>query len=259
MLHILNGDALLEFFPTDSQITGERHIFRDCLIEGPAEAFEDLSDFLMSRASYVNQEYGAEIDQHLQHFYHLIKALNDAPAEEEIVLWFEDDVFCQTNMWYSIYLLIHQCSSMKRNISWVRSTSMKFGFAALDQQALIEAFNSRKKLNTEELLTLSALWRAYAKKDYSGMRGLFHKARKIDPVFDDVIQAILDAELLNEQTKRSRPEQRMHEILEALGEEKTHFGKAFNLFSEQEAIYGYGDTQVKRIYDKVMTELKTKL
>jgi len=254
MLHILNGDALLEFFPTESQIAGERLIFRDCLIEGPTDVFEDLSDFLMSRASYLNEQYGAEVDLHLQHFYHLIKALNDAAVEDEIVLWFEDDVFCQTNMWYSIFLLIHQCSSTKRNISWVRSTSMKYGFAALDQQGLVNAFDSRIKLKTEEMLTLSALWRAYAKKDYSGMRGLFHKARKIDPVFDDVIQATLDTNLINEQTKRNRPDQRMYEILKVLGDEKKHFGKVFNLFSEQEAIYGYGDAQVKRIYTKVLAQ-----
>jgi hypothetical protein len=252
MIHILNGDALFEFFPSEEQLSGSRLVFRECLIEGPREPFEELSEFLMSRASYLHDIYGAEIDLHLQHFYHLIKELNDAPIDEEIVLWFEDDVFCQTNMWYTIFILMHQCANMKKSISWVRSTSMKYGFAALDQKGLTDAFETRKKFNIEDLLTLSALWRAYAKKDYAGIRGLFHKARKIDPIFNEVIQAVLDAELINEESKRNRPEESMLQILIALGEDRSHFGKAFNQFCEKEAIYGFGDLQVKRIYDKVL-------
>lgn len=252
MIHILNGDALLAQFPPVSAIPGQRLVFRECLIEGPKDAFEDLSDFLMQRADYLNKQYESEIDLHLQHFYHLIKALNDAPIDEEIVLWFEDDVFCQTNMWYSIYLLMHQCSDMKKNISWVRSTSLKYGFSAFDQVGLKKAFEARAKLNTESLLTFSALWRAYAKKDLSGLRGLIHKAVKIDNEFKAVIDAVLDAEQIDPKTKRNRPEQRMFEILNTLGKDKSHFGKVFNIFSDSEAIYGFGDSQVKHIYDKIL-------
>lgn len=252
MIYILNGDALLAFFPTEDQLPGQRLIFRECLIEGPRDAFEELSTFLQDRATYLYEQYEAEIDLHLQHFYHLIKALNDAPNDEEIVLWFEDDVFCQVNMWYCVYILIHQCATMKKPISWVRSSSLKYGFSTSDQQGLLEAYEARKKFNTEELLTLSALWRAFAKKDYPGLRGLIGKAMKIDSFLSEVIQAILDAELLNEQSKRNRPEQSMLKILQDLGAEKTHFGKAFNLFCEREPIYGFGDLQVKRIYDRVI-------
>lgn len=252
MIHILNGDALAEQFPNVKTFPGQRLVFRECLIEGPKEKFEDLSDFLLVRATYLNEQYESEIDFQLQHFYHLVKALNDAPAKEEIVLWFEDDVFCQTNMWYSVYFLMHQCAAMKSNISWVRSKSLKYGFSAFDETGLKKAFDKRKKLNTEEVLSFSALWRAFAKKDIPGLRGLIHKAAKIDPILKEVVEAIIDAEQLDPQTKLNRPEQSMVEVLNELGNEKAHFGKVYTSFCEKEAIYGFGDSQVKYIYDKVI-------
>ena len=52
MIHILNGDSLLDKFP--NELKGERIVARECLIEGDVSA-NNLSEFYKNRASFLFQ------------------------------------------------------------------------------------------------------------------------------------------------------------------------------------------------------------
>ena len=56
--HILNGDALLDFFP-ESILSGEIIVARECLVDGPQDG-ETLETFWETRSNFIAGEYGEE-------------------------------------------------------------------------------------------------------------------------------------------------------------------------------------------------------
>ena len=56
--HILNGDALLDFFP-ESILSGEIIVARECLVDGPQDG-ETPEAFWETRANFIAGEYGEE-------------------------------------------------------------------------------------------------------------------------------------------------------------------------------------------------------
>ena len=103
-VHLLNGDALLARFP--KTINGEKLICRECFVEGPVES-KTLADLFKQRAIYLNQQYGEFIEHDYNshvadEFYDLIRFAED---NNPLILWFEDDLFCQVNLWFSLSLL----------------------------------------------------------------------------------------------------------------------------------------------------------
>lgn len=101
--HILNGDALLHQFP--DSVEGTRLVCRECLVEGPVRE-SSLSQFFEERKTYLNEHYGKEVQLEYKKevaalFYQILKL----PDSAEINLWFEDDLFCQVNLWFCLFLL----------------------------------------------------------------------------------------------------------------------------------------------------------
>ena len=58
------------------------------------------------------------------------------------------------------------------------------------------------------------------------------------------------------QGKKGRPERAVEEIIEHTG---SNFIDVFNQFSKREGVYGFGDCQVKLIYDRVLNDHKPNL
>ena len=101
--HILNGDALLDQFP--KSIKGEKIILRECLVEGDVQG-DSFESFCQVRADYLQQAYGqvVDVDYHKEVVPEFEKILA-IPQGSEVNLWFEDDLFCQVNFWFTLHLL----------------------------------------------------------------------------------------------------------------------------------------------------------
>jgi hypothetical protein len=104
--HILNGDALLAQFP--SEIAGERLVFRECLVDGPVLPREG-QELWQLREAFILQNYPeASVDDYKKKVYEEIIKIQSIPAESKIYCWFEEDLFCQVNLWFLFnYLMTH--------------------------------------------------------------------------------------------------------------------------------------------------------
>ena len=101
--HILNGDALREKFIAHG-ITTSVITMREALIEGPAQP-EVNNSFFEKRANYISQNFdGAEHEYDLHVVRELVK-LESLESHSEINLWFENDLFCQVNLWFILKYL----------------------------------------------------------------------------------------------------------------------------------------------------------
>lgn len=238
-VHILNGDALKEQFPTD-QISGELVVMKECLVDGNVAA-ESLDEFIDVRAETLEELYQFSKEEYYEKAAPELRRINSI-GSGDVNLWFEDDLFCQVNLWFVCHLL-HQKSSTLFLIRPEKHT--QYGFGGLNQGELIQAFENKHRLNSVEVTLLSNLWSAYQHNDIQQLNQLSDKIAVALPFVPIAIQAHLDRHIADE--KEGKPARVLRQIMEELGEED--FSAVFREFARREPIYGFGDLQVKRIYD----------
>lgn len=164
-LHILNGDSTLELFK-QTQIEGETFVWREVLAEGPVHPNFNSDEFWNERRAFMTGFFTVKPEAYDQDVYLPFQALNKkVKAYEEIVLWFEYDLFCQINM----VALIHWLEEIRepaQTISLVCSGKMDdsgqlYGLGELQAQQLEELYQKKLKLNTREFDFASDIYRAY--------------------------------------------------------------------------------------------------
>ncbi len=249
VFHILNGDALKDQFP--ETIAGEQIIMRECLVDGPIIYTPDansLSKFYQIRASFLNENY--EVGSSIYHNTSMseIERIREIPEQSEVYLWFEDDLFCQINLWFVCFLLT-QKDALK--ISLVRpalvysnkklpKTYMQHGFGGLDSPLLESAFHNALLLSHQATLLFAKLWKAYATNNKIELLEISAQLE----IEHEFITAAASACL---GLWEGHPTQLLKEIKRDLA--TSDFGKIFKRFKQLGAIYGFGDVQVKRILD----------
>ena len=247
-VHLLNGDALLMQFP--EEISGKKLVCRECLVEGPVERNE-LAVFFNQRAKYLNklyQESSVEFytNKVASQFYQLLES---AKGKADLYLWFEDDLFCQVNLWFSLSLLnsIEQTGA----IYLIRPPKhTPYGFGGLNQEELVDCFKKALPLTT--ITPWVALWEAYQTND---LHRLHQIAESLTEDYPFVLAAVeAHVERFPTQTHDGRPKERLKQIIKALN--TTAFAPVFREFCRTEAIYGFGDVTVKRLFDEVVESIE---
>ena len=102
VFHILNGDALKSQLPADA-ILGEIIVARECLVDGDV-AGNTLEELIQSRVRSMHEMYGTSENEYFQKTVPELRKIVDI-NEGEVNLWFEDDLFCQVNLWFVCELL----------------------------------------------------------------------------------------------------------------------------------------------------------
>tara|TARA_Y100000385_G_scaffold290686_1_gene364911 strand:+ start:730 stop:1458 length:729 start_codon:yes stop_codon:yes gene_type:complete len=236
--HILNGDALLNQFPN---LKGERIICRECMIDGPVTG-EELSSFFSQRALFVSDYFNVSKDGYNRKCILEFSKFDTIKSEDEVNLWFEDDLFCQTNLWFCINILK---SKGNFNLNLIRPNHNNWnGFGSMNSLDLQWSFDHKICLDKDNVDAFSNLWSAYQNEDINQMKYLGLKLKKIVPRLPEVVDA-------HESRKRNleesgRPEQALQKIK---NDGTNKFEEVFRMFSNHEAIYGYGDLQVKRMWE----------
>lgn len=233
--HILNGDALLERFPVE--IEGRPNVCRECLMDGEVKA-QNPSDFFSIRSKYLSQTYGGTVQDYYKHVVPEIEAISKLPAKEEVNLWFEEDLFCQINLWFI-------CSLLKpsQNVYLVMPlASNPYSFGHLSKNELLHCYHKKREL--KELSTLQKIWEAYTNKDLDSMYSIAKSLKESHPFILSAVQA--HSQRLS---PNSYPEILLKNLKLSLNTED--FARVFHAFSKQAPQYGYGDLQVKRMWDSI--------
>jgi hypothetical protein len=219
ILHVLNGDALAD----DFNLEGEIVICRECLIEGETNA-NSLEDFWKLRAEFIEKTYGENnyFDKVVREF----EKLQNVSANDEVNLWFGNELFCQTNLWFCLSLLEKSNAKIYRVFPDSDNWNCRF-------DDLEGCFKNRKKLSAEDLQLGVALWNAY---HVIYPKEFIELSETISPIFPH-LNEVCDAEMF----KSTRPRIILSQI------SATDFDEIFKQFSAKAAIYGYGDLQVKNI------------
>ncbi|OAN62871.1 DUF1835 domain-containing protein [Balneola sp. EhC07] len=241
--HILNGDALKDQFP--DSLNGELIVARECLVNGDVSA-DSLDQLFELRAEYLSNAYDSE-----KGFYHNevipeFKKIISLPEHSVINLWFEDDLFCQVNLWFVSHLILNFVTPTQ--VFLVRPhTDIQYGFGGLNSDGLENAFRSKVRLSVDEVKLFSSLWELYQDQNHTEILELAVKHSKEFPFLEDAAQANL--ERFPSDGSPGRPEQTLLDIMKETGSDE--FGLVFREFHKRESIYGFGDLQVKRLFDQL--------
>jgi hypothetical protein len=242
MIHILNGDSLSDQFPLD--LPGKTFVFRECLIEGPKKSGE-FDAFFASRATYLSEAYDPTIKERYPlelsvPLTNLIKGVTPT----EVVLWFEEDLFCQANFWFVCYFLVN--SGFSGKVSWAKPSGVaKYNFGVLPKESLKVVFKKRFLI---DITKIAPLWQAYS---VNNSDELIRLVEGLNRLTEYIIPAALAFKDMNTPTiEQSRPYLSLLELTKTL--KTANFGKIFLEFCQKEAVYGFGDVQVKQIYDMIV-------
>ncbi|WP_221411228.1 DUF1835 domain-containing protein [Epilithonimonas xixisoli] len=106
IFHITNGDYLtndLKKIP----IVGEIIVCREALVSGDLKS-ESLEEFWKVRAKSISEDYNVSEESYYEKSVSEFEKILKIPEGSEVHLWFEDDLFCQVNLWFCITLLTNK-------------------------------------------------------------------------------------------------------------------------------------------------------
>jgi hypothetical protein len=244
--HILNGDSLAYSFP-NAKIEGDIIVVREGLIDGDLSG-DNLHDFWHSRAKYMGLTDAEYHDKAVSEFEKII----NAPENSEFNLWFEYDLFCQVNLWFVISII--NSLPVKKKVyavytSYLDKTSKQFwnGFGPANSDELKVCYASRISLSEADINFGQQLWKAYKNGNLEELTNLSRHQSLAFPYLQEVVKAHVDS--FPKDGTRGRPEKVIEDITKNIS---TDFHQVFKEFWSRESIYGFGDSQLIHLYDKVM-------
>jgi hypothetical protein len=236
ILHVLPGDATVETFKA-SGIEGEIAVCRECLIVGDVSG-SSLSELWENRARYLSTDRLGYQENVVREF----AKLNAPGSGSEINLWFEYELFCQANMWFCLSLLAESTAEIFRVAPVTLSEAeMWDGFGSLTPDDFRECFDARVKFSRSDIELGAHLWSAFRTEDHATLEELSATESSAFPKLREACSAAIE--------KESRPKQIVGEIIHN-GEQD--FSVIFKEFRARAGEYGYGDSQVREIWQKLL-------
>jgi hypothetical protein len=226
MLHIHNGDSVL-ITARRANLPGEQIAFRDTLVMGPIA--ED--DWIESRARVLSEAYGEKLLRARNLLLEQERALDAAAAHDEVVLWFEHDLFCLVNF---LYLLKRLARHPRLTTVWCDQQ-----LGGRDEGDLETLFASRRAVTPGMSAAGERAWAAYASPDPLSLNTLLDE--ESDFPFLRPGLRLHAARFPSKRTGLGAVETRALEIVAAGAND---FMKIFDAFTGDDQRYGFGDLQL---------------
>lgn len=227
---VVSGDAIAG--PVAKTAPDSLVVCREALVEGPVSGEGD--EFWRGRERFASQSWAAPADDYRLRVRDELLKLTCIRDADEIELWFGDDLYCQVNMWFVMGLI----GEIPARIFRFFPRAIDFGSET--EREMIEAFDDRVEIDDEGRRLASDLWRAFADRDGRRLTELSRRREKGFRRLEEVCRAAAEI--------GSRPAETLRQIVAENGDD---FEEAFKEFSKREAIYGFGDTQVRSLLQSV--------
>ena len=243
MLHIHNGDSTAGT-ARKADLPDEHLAWREALICGPTPRGLSDDDFWQLRARHLSDAYGVkaqDCEKELRQQQEILARFYD---HEEVVLWFEHDLFCQVHL---IYLLnwFAKREFGKTTLSLICIDNFPGiddfrGLGQLDETQLASLFRQRRKISAAQLNLGSKAWQAYSSSDPSEIESLLVEDTEALPF----LKSALFKHLERFPSVRDGLGHDARLCLELVADGQAEFKALFPAFGKREPLYGFGDAQV---------------
>jgi hypothetical protein len=251
MLHIHNGDASADT-ARKTDLPGEHFAFRESLITGPTPADLDPPDWRQVRARHLSESYDVEIETCERQLLEQERKLAAISNHDEVILWFEHDLFCQVHLIYLLSTIAQHATSTKLSLICINEFEGKpkfRGLGELDSDQLASLFPRRQPVTPTQLQIASSAWAAFTSPNPEAIEKFLESNSGALPFLAQALRAHLrrfpaTANGLGAIEKCG---------LELIRNGLTAFGGMFGAFVDAEPIFGLGDAQfwlaLKRMAD----------
>ena len=246
-LHITNGTNLTAYLK-ELEYTGSFLTWQEMLCEGPTSELVDSEEFGNLRKEFLSEFYNVEINE--DEIKKELDILNHSEQFQEIVLWFEYDLFCHINLIAIISLLKQK--KIKVPIYLVCSGRVKGendlkGLAELKPEQLHRHYENKITISEEDVSLMNSLWRIYCGKDHNLFKP-FITQKSSFPYLSSCLKAHLQR-FPDSVTGLSTLEMHtLHLISDQKIKSKRHLlGYILNF----QGYYGFGDLQINRMIDSL--------
>lgn len=242
MLHILNGEAT-ETILAQTAIPGERFSFRDALISGPTPADVNEAEWRKIRANHLSASYDVDVAECERDFARQDGIFASFAEHEEVVLWFESDLFCQVNMLYVLdWFARRETGNTKLTLICIGQFPGRPNFRGLgelnpEEQASL--FDKRNGVSDAEFELACSAWQAYRSDNPRAIEQLLDQGTAALPFLKDAFRLHLER-FPSSRNGLGRIERR---ALELIATGLSPFVDLFPEFIKTEAGYGLGDAQ----------------
>ena len=233
MLHIHNGESSAGTLKM-SDVAGEHLPFREILMAGPTPQGLTTEEWRSVRARFLAVDDGPDEEKCRKDLADQDEALSRFRDYEEVVLWFEHDLFCQVNL---IYLLawFHGQPSSNAKLSLVCFNEFLGPMTPEQMAALID---KRHEVTAAEFQIAAAAWRAYCSPDPENIESLLGEDTSAMPYLQDALFRHL-ARFPSTKNGLGYIENR---ALQLIADGRSSFESLFPVFWKTESEYGLGDS-----------------
>jgi len=251
LLHITNGDNFTSKLQS-LNLKGDIVTWREMLCEGKTLCTVGSESFWKTRFEFLNKNYKVTKSWFVEKTLKEYRSLCNHKQQDQIVLWFEYDLFCQINMLAVLsWLKAHRRHA---EISLVCSgkedeTDKLYGLSELSDEKLLNLYEHRITLSQDDIEFADYVWQLYCSDNPIRLENLI----KNNNFKFEYLSDALKAHLKRFPTIKNGLNELENKVLSTAIAEKPKTRKELlgNILSNQ-GFYGFGDTQ----YERIITLLK---
>ncbi len=249
-VHILNGDSIKGIF-AEQGIEGDLIIWREALCEGPTTVEVGSEAFLQTRAAFFQSHFEVSQKGYLAKTQEEFDKLKGLGQYDEIILWFEYDLFCQINLLAACsYLHLHPSPNSKISLVCLGEHPSSEGLIALgeiDPSYYPELYENRTPLSQEDLAYGHQLWVAYNGHSHKELEKLIANPPATFPYIKAAIQEHFKR-FPDQHTGLNKVEK---SLLELADQEFTSTRKLVGQMLRNDRLYGAGDMSYFAYMDRL--------
>jgi hypothetical protein len=242
MLHIHNGDSTADT-AIRASIPGDHVAWREALVCGPAPGDLPKSEFIKVRAAHLAEAYVVPFEKCESELREQHGALENFSNHQEVVLWFEHDLFCQVHLIYLLdWFAQRDLGTTKLSLISINEfpgIRVFHGLGQLNETQLTSLMPQRKEISPAQLELGSKAWRAYSAPDAIKLISMLASDLSALPFLRDA----LHKHMLRFPSTRNGLGRIENLGLELVVDGYPKFRTLFPAFMRREPEYGFGDAQ----------------
>ena len=246
LLHITNGDNLTNRLGS-MDLKGDIITWREMLCEGRTLTNVGSETFWKTRFEFLNKNYKVSKSWFIEKTLKEYRSLCNHKQQDQIVLWFEYDLFCQVNMLAVIsWLKTHRkyahitlvCSGKEDE------TDKLYGLGELSDEKLMELYENRIELSQDDIEYADYVWQLYCSDNPIRLENL----TDFNNYQFNYLSGAIKAHLKRFPTIRNGLNEVENHLLQLSVDKKPKTKKELlkTVLGDQ-GLYGFGDSQYERI------------
>ena len=250
MLHIHNGDSTANKMK-EAGFPGEHFAFREALATGPAPRGLSSDEWLAVRANYLAEDTALGVEEVKKDLSRMDEALRNVSAHDEVVMWFEHDLFCQINL---IHLLDRfsneELGDAKLSLICVGEFPGVENFRGLGEltaEQMASLFDTRHGVTGAETSLARRAWEAYRSPGPEAIETLLGEDTSALPY----LRGAMLQHLARFPSVRNGLGRAENKLLELIQKGQSDFMRLCPAFFDAEPAYGLGDFQVWRDLERM--------